>query len=164
MKIIVGVKHVPDTETKIKPAADGRSIDEAGIEYVLNPYDEYAVEQAVQLVEKNGGEVVIVTVGKEAAVSSIRAAMAMGAHRGILVKFDGQFLDSGLTALALKAAIEQDGSPDLIYRQGRGGPFRSARGRFGALHRAPGFRRPRIQDRHGARRRPAAAPGRWPRR
>ena len=72
------------------------------------------MEQAVQLVEKNGGEVIIVTVGKAAAAGTIRAAMAMGAHRGILVTVESQFLDSQITAKALKAAIEQDGQADII--------------------------------------------------
>ncbi len=65
--------------------------------------------------KKNDGEVVIVTVGKDAAVSTIRGALAMGAHRAILVKTDSQFLDSSLTAKAMKAAIEQDGAGDLIF-------------------------------------------------
>jgi electron transfer flavoprotein beta subunit len=70
----------------------------------------------VQRVEKAGsGEVIVVTVGPAAAVSTMRAAMAMGAHRGILVKVQSQFVDSTLTGLALKAAIEQDGSPDIIF-------------------------------------------------
>jgi electron transfer flavoprotein beta subunit len=69
----------------------------------------------VQLVEKNGGEVIVVTVGKAAAAGTIRAAMAMGAHRGILVTVDGQFLDSQITAKALQAAIEQDGQADIIF-------------------------------------------------
>jgi electron transfer flavoprotein beta subunit len=59
--------------------------------------------------------VVIVTVGKPAAVATIRAAMAMGAHRGILVKVESQFVGSQVTAQALKAAIEQEGPPDLIF-------------------------------------------------
>ena len=115
MQIYVCVKHVPDTAANIK-VADQIGFDDKTCKFVVNPYDEYAVEEAVQLVEKEGsGEVIIVTVGKEAALESIRGALAMGAHRGILVKIDSQFLDSSLTARALKAAIEQDGSPDLIF-------------------------------------------------
>lgn len=115
MQIYVCVKHVPDTAANIK-VTEQAGFDEKTCKFVLNPYDEYAVEEAVQLVEKEGsGEVVIVTVGKEAAMESIRGALAMGAHRGILVKIDSQFLDSSLTAQALKAAIEQDGRPDIIF-------------------------------------------------
>ena len=115
MQIYVCVKHVPDTAANITVAGETGFEDKA-IKFVANPYDEYAIEEAVQLVEKAGeGEVVVITVGQEAAVSSMRSALAMGAHRGILVKVDSQFLDSTLTSLALKAAIEQDGKPDIIF-------------------------------------------------
>ena len=117
MQIYVCVKHVPDTAATINIVGDTGYKDTA-CKFIINPYDEYAVEEAVQRVEKAGsGEVIVVTVGPEAAVSTMRAAMAMGAHRGILVKVQGQFLDSTLTSLALKAAIEQDGdgAPDIIF-------------------------------------------------
>jgi electron transfer flavoprotein beta subunit len=115
MQIYVCVKHVPDTAATINVVGDAGYNDTA-CKFIINPYDEYAVEEAVQRVEKAGsGEVVVVTVGPEAAVSTMRSAMAMGAHRGILVKVQGQFLDSTLTSLALKAAIEQDGTPDMIF-------------------------------------------------
>jgi electron transfer flavoprotein beta subunit len=114
MKIIVCVKHVPDTAATIKVAGDN-GYEEGGVKFVVNPYDEFGIEEAVRIVEKQGGEVVILTVGKQAAVSTIRSAMAMGAHRAILVKTDSQFLDSRLTALAMQAVIEQDGMPDLIF-------------------------------------------------
>ena len=117
MQIYVCVKHVPDTAATINIVGDTGYKDTA-CKFIINPYDEYAVEEAVQRVEKAGsGEVIVVTVGPEAAVSTMRAAMAMGAHRGILVKVQSQFLDSTLTSLALKAAIEQDGdgAPDIIF-------------------------------------------------
>ena len=114
MQIYVCVKHVPDTAANIKVVGEN-GFDDGGCKFIANPYDEYAVEQAVQLVEKNGGEVIVVSVGKAAAAGTIRAAMAMGAHRGILVKVDSQFLDSQVTARALKAAIEQDGRADIIF-------------------------------------------------
>jgi electron transfer flavoprotein beta subunit len=115
MQIYVCVKHVPDTAANIK-VTEPTAFDDQTCKFVVNPYDEYAVEEAVQRVEKEGsGEVVIVTVGKEAALDSVRGALAMGAHRGILVKIDSQFLDSSLIARALKAAIEQDGAPDIIF-------------------------------------------------
>jgi electron transfer flavoprotein beta subunit len=114
MKIYVCVKHVPDTAANIKIVGEN-GFDDTGCKFIVNPYDEYAVEQAVQLVEKGGGEVVIVTVGKAAAAGTIRGALAMGAQRGILVTVENQFLDSRSTAKALRAAIEQDGKPDLIF-------------------------------------------------
>jgi electron transfer flavoprotein beta subunit len=114
MKVYVCVKHVPDTAASIKTAGEN-GFDDATVKFIVNPYDEYAVEQAVRLVESAGGEVVAVSVGKEAAVATLRSAMAMGAARGILVTVDRQFLDSEITSLALKAAIEKDGKPDLIF-------------------------------------------------
>jgi len=114
MKICVCVKHVPDTAASIKLAGE-TGFEDSEIKFVSNPYDEYGIEEAVSLVEKQGGEVVIVTVGKSAATATIRSAMAMGANRAILVKTESQFLDSDLTARALKIVMEQDGLPDMIF-------------------------------------------------
>jgi electron transfer flavoprotein beta subunit len=114
MKICVCVKHVPDTAASIKLAGDNGFVD-TEIKFVANPYDEYGVEEAVCLVEKQGGEVIVLTVGKIDAKATLQGAMAMGAHRAILVKTDSQFLDSQLTARALKAALEKDGLPDMIF-------------------------------------------------
>ena len=115
MQIYVCVKHVPDTAANITIAGE-TGFDDKAIKFVINPYDEYALEEAVKMVESAGnGEVVVVTVGQAAAESTIRSALAMGAHRGILVKVDSQFLDSTLTGQAIKAAIEQDGQPDIIF-------------------------------------------------
>ena len=133
MKIYVCVKHVPDTAAKIT-VVDGSGFSET-CKFIVNPYDEYAVEEAVQLTKQAGeGEVVIVTVGKETAVNTMRAALALGADRGILVKTDAQFVDSSLTAEALKIAIEQDGGPDLVFcgkqsidSEGMQTPFRLAK-------------------------------------
>ena len=114
MKIFVCVKHVPDTAATIKLAGD-TGFDDSDLKFISNPYDEYGIEEAVSIVEKQGGEVVILTVGRAAAVSTIRSAMAMGAQRAILVKTDTRFLDPDLTAKALKAAMEQDGLPDMVF-------------------------------------------------
>lgn len=114
MKICVCVKHVPDTAATIKIEGDA-GFKDSEIKFVVNPYDEYGIEEAVKLVEKNGGEVVIVTVGKPEADATIRSALAMGAERGILVTTDSQFLDATLTAKALKAAMEKDGLPDIVF-------------------------------------------------
>jgi len=91
MKICVCVKHVPDTAATIKLAGEN-GFKDSEIKFVVNPYDEYGVEEAVSLVEKQGGEVVIVTVGKAAAAATIRGAMAMGAHEGF--RGYGKFSDS----------------------------------------------------------------------
>ncbi len=113
MRIYVCVKHVPDTAVNIKITGD------SGFEQVKcvpNPYDEYAVEEAVSLVEKNGeGEVIAICVGNQTAVNSLRSVMAMGAHRSILVKTDEQFVNHELTASAIAKVIEQEGPADLIF-------------------------------------------------
>jgi electron transfer flavoprotein beta subunit len=113
MKIFVCVKHVPDTVANIKVVGEN-GYDES-VKFVMNPYDEYAVEEAVRTVHKNGGEVVAISVGKQNAANTVRSALSVGADRGILVKTDTQFVNSATTALALKAVIEQDGAPDLIF-------------------------------------------------
>lgn len=115
MQIYVCVKHVPDTAANIK-VTGANGFDDEACKFIVNPYDEYALEEAVRLSEKNANaEIVAVSVGKPAAEKTLRSALAMGAHRGILVKTDQQFLDSTTTAQALKAAIAADGSPDIIF-------------------------------------------------
>ncbi len=114
MKIYVCVKHVPDTAAKITVVGETGFAETC--KFIVNPYDEYSLEEAVQINGRAGrGEVVVVTVGKESAVTTLRSALALGADRGILVKTEAQFLDSALTGRALKKAIEQDGVPDLIF-------------------------------------------------
>ncbi len=114
MKIAVCIKRVPDTETRIRIAGDGKSIDEAGVKFVLNPYDEYAVEEALRLKEKAGqGEVVAIAMGTEQSQETIRTALAMGADRGILLKIDRRVLDPFVAAKALAAEMK-DGGYDLI--------------------------------------------------
>ena len=106
MKIAVLLKQVPDTETKIKVKADGSGIEEADIKWVINPYDEYAVESALRLKEKLGaGEVVVVSVGPKRVVEAMRQAMAMGADRGIRVDTEGIAIDNYLTAVALAKVV-----------------------------------------------------------
>jgi len=113
MKIYVCVKHVPDSAANII-VSQGNRFDES-VKYVINPYDEIAVEEAVRVKEQNGNsEVIAVTLGREGAINTIRTALSMGADRGILITTDAR-PDSIITARALKAAIEQDGRPDIIF-------------------------------------------------
>ncbi len=113
MNIIVCVKQVPDTETRIKIGADKKSIDPTDINWILNPYDEYAVEEALRIKEKQGNTTVtVISVGPERTTSALRNAIAMGADEAVLVKTD-QALDSLATAKALAAAIK-DMPYDLI--------------------------------------------------
>ena len=113
MKIYVCVKHVPDSAATIT-IRENNQIDE-GVTFLLNPYDEHAVEEAARLkAQFENSEVIAVTLGKEGALNTLQSALAMGADRGILVRTNNPF-DSILAARALKAAIEQDGRPDLIF-------------------------------------------------
>ena len=114
MKIAVCIKRVPDTETRVRVAADGVSADEAGVKFILNPYDEFAVEEALQRKEKAGaGEVVVVSLGAEAALETMRTALAMGADRGVLLKAEAVPADPLAVAKALAAELK-DGGYDLI--------------------------------------------------
>ncbi|MEI8134884.1 MAG: electron transfer flavoprotein subunit beta/FixA family protein [bacterium] len=111
MKIIVCVSHVPDTTTKINLTADAKQVDAAGVKFILNPYDEFAVEEALRLKEKNGGEVIAISVGSDTSKEAIRQALAMGADKGILVK--GEKSDSFSVAEMLASAISPLGA-DII--------------------------------------------------
>ena len=105
MKIFVCIKQVPDTESKIKLKADGSGIDETGLKWVINPYDEYAIEEAVKIKEANGGtpSVTVMTVGPKArAVDALRTALAMGADDALVV--DAPYDTDELTFARLFAA------------------------------------------------------------
>jgi electron transfer flavoprotein beta subunit len=107
MNILVCIKQVPDTETRIKIAGNKKSIDPTDVNWILNPYDEYAVEEALQIKERLGDTIVtVISVGSERTVSAIRSALAMGADEAVLVKTN-QVLDSLATAKALAAAIKE---------------------------------------------------------
>ena len=113
MNIIVCVKRVPDTETRIRVGDDGTAIDPSGVKYVLSPYDEFAVEAALRLKEEAGeGEVTVVTLGDDASQETLRTALAMGADRAVLL--NGEVTPDGLaTARALAAEI-QEADPPLV--------------------------------------------------
>ena len=114
MRIAVCIKRVADSETRVKPGPDGKSLDEAGVKFVLNPYDEFAVEEALKRREAAGsGEVAVFALGPAAAQETIRTALAMGADRGVLLQADRIPADGFETAKALAAAL-QDGGWDLI--------------------------------------------------
>ena len=115
MKIFVCVKQVPDTETKIKVGSD-QQIDPTGIKWVMNPYDEYAVEEALRLREKNSGaQIFVVTLGPKARVAEVlRTALAMGADEGILVDAPPN-LEPQITAKALATVIQQEGGAKIIF-------------------------------------------------
>jgi electron transfer flavoprotein beta subunit len=114
MKIAVCIKRVPDSETRVKIAADGKSLDDAGVKFILNPYDEFAVEEALRRKEAAGtGEVVVIALGGAAAQETIRTALAMGADRGVLLQTDAVPADGFETATAIAAELKDKGW-DLI--------------------------------------------------
>jgi electron transfer flavoprotein beta subunit len=86
MNIVVCVNHVPDTEAKVKVGQDGKTIDPAGVNFILNPYDEFAIEAALKLKEQNGGQTIAMTLGGDAGKESLRKALAMGIDKAILLK------------------------------------------------------------------------------
>ncbi len=114
MKIVVCVSTVPDSTTKIKVGGNGKSIDEAGVTFIINPYDEFAVEEAVQLKEKNTGEVVAVSFGTDRAKEGIKKAFQMGADKGILIKAAGDEFDSFTVAKNLATVIKEL-NPDIVF-------------------------------------------------
>jgi electron transfer flavoprotein beta subunit len=116
MKIFVCVKQVPDTETRIQLKADKSGIEETAIKWVLNPYDEFAVEEALKVKEAAGsGTVTVISIGPKGRVTdSLRTAMAMGADDGIVIDCS-DYLDSFLTAKALAGAIKKEGTFDMVF-------------------------------------------------
>jgi electron transfer flavoprotein beta subunit len=116
MKIAVCIKRVPDSETRVKIAPDGKSLDEAGVKFSVNPYDEFAIEEALRRKEKAGtGEVVVVSLGPAAAQETIRTALAMGADRGILLQVDRIPADGFAVAQALAAELKPGGYDVILF-------------------------------------------------
>ena len=115
MKILVIVRQTPDTEAKIQTNSAGNGIQTDDIKWILNPFDEFAVEEAVQIKEKSNAEVVVLTVGSDKAVDAIRTALAMGGDSGVHIK-DDAFADMDTYALAkvIGAKIKALGDIDLI--------------------------------------------------
>ncbi len=124
MKIVVCVKQVPDTETRVHIAPEGNAIVESDINWIVSPYDEFALEEALKIKEAQGGEVVVVTVGPDRALSALRTGLAMGADSAVHVKdpaLDGA--DTLATARALAGALKTLAPVDLVLcgQQGVGG-------------------------------------------
>uniref|UniRef100_UPI001F59C5B2 electron transfer flavoprotein subunit beta/FixA family protein n=1 Tax=Anaeromyxobacter terrae TaxID=2925406 RepID=UPI001F59C5B2 len=112
MKLLVTAKRVEDPESRIQVKPDGTGIVTDGVNYKMNPFDEIAVEEALRLRERHGGEVVVVSIGGERSVTEIRAALAMGADRGVLVRHEGP-LDPAVVSAILARVFEQE-KPDLV--------------------------------------------------
>lgn len=121
MNSVVCIAHVPDTESRIKIAADGRKVDEAGLKFIVSPYDEFALEEAIRLKEKSGGDVTVVTFGPDRAQQGLREALARGATKALHVKGDVSDADALGIAKVLAAAI-QSVPHDVVFfgKQGVG--------------------------------------------
>lgn len=113
MRIAVCLRRVPDTTTKIVIGPSGTSIDEAGVKFVPNPYDEYAIEAALALKEQAGaGETVVVALGGDAVQETMRTALAMGVDRG--VHLQGVTSADGLENAKLLAEHVRGGGYDVV--------------------------------------------------
>ena len=88
MKILVPIKRVPDPATTIRVMPDGSGIATDNVKWVINPFDEIAIEEALRIKEKQQGEVVLITIGQSTWQEQLRTGLAMGADRAILVKTD----------------------------------------------------------------------------
>jgi electron transfer flavoprotein beta subunit len=124
MKIVVCVKQVPDTEARIRIAPEGNAIVETDVNWIVSPYDEFAIEEALRIREKKAGEVVLVTAGPDRAQSALRTGLAMGADSAVHVKDPlVDATDTLGTARALAAAIKGLAPYDLVLtgQQGVGG-------------------------------------------
>ena len=114
MKILVCVKQVPATDSRIKPAGDGKAVDPTGVEFVVNPYDEFAVEEALRIKEKLGGEVVAVGIGGAKAEEGLRTCLALGCDRALVLKDESYVGGEAMTTAKALAAIVKSQSPDLV--------------------------------------------------
>lgn len=115
MNIYVCIKQVPDTETKIKLNADSSGIDTTGVKWIMSPYDEFAVEEALRLKEKNAGSTVtVLSAGPTRVVDAIRTALAMGADNGVHVEIS-ETADNALAAKALAGALKKETKVDIVF-------------------------------------------------
>jgi len=114
MKFVVCINHVPDTETKVKVGADGKTIDKTGVNYMLSPYDEFAVEASLRLKEKLGGETIVLSLGGDAHKESIRKALAMGVEKAILLK-DDSTRDSYSIAFTLAEELKRLSADCVLF-------------------------------------------------
>lgn len=109
MKIAVLIKQVPDTETKIVINGDKSGIDETGVKFIISPYDEYAVEEAIKL----GTDTTVISMGPERCIESIRTALAMGIQKAVHIDTAGKSYDAFQTATVI-ASVLREGNYQLI--------------------------------------------------
>jgi electron transfer flavoprotein beta subunit len=115
MNITVCIKQVPDTETRIKLNADSTWIDTTGIKWIVSSYDEFAIEEALRLRDKNpGSTVTVLSAGPLRVVDAIRNALAMGADNGIHIELP-ESADNNMAAKALAGALKKEAKVDVVF-------------------------------------------------
>ncbi len=115
MNIFVCIRQVPDTTTRIKLREDGNGIDETDIQWIISPHDELAIEEALQLRDRQpGSTVTVLSAGPERVVESLRMALAMGADSAVRLDLPGD-TDSVVNSQALAAAIDKQGTADVVF-------------------------------------------------
>jgi electron transfer flavoprotein beta subunit len=113
VKILVTAKRLMDPETKVRLKKDNSGVETDGVKFVVNPFDENAIEEALRLKEKNAGsEVVVMSIGKPEVVEQIRTGLAMGGDRGIHINTTAE-VDSDAVARLVAKIVEQE-KPDLV--------------------------------------------------
>jgi len=112
MNVVVCINHVPDTETKIRVGSDGTTIDRTGVNFMMSPYDEIAVEEGLRIRDRFKGVLTVISLGTDASKETLRKALAMGADRAVLLKDDG-IRDSYATASGLAEEIRGI-MPDVV--------------------------------------------------
>ncbi|MDA2931099.1 electron transfer flavoprotein subunit beta/FixA family protein, partial [Acidobacteria bacterium AH-259-O06] len=114
MKILTCLKEVPDRDTRYEIDAEGTGIKESDLTFEISECDEYSLEESLKLQEKHGGEVVILTLGRERAEKSVRKGLAMGANRGILIKDEESKITTPHAVAAVLAEVLEQEEYDLI--------------------------------------------------
>jgi electron transfer flavoprotein beta subunit len=132
MKIIACVRQTPDTETVVKIAGDGKSVETDGIKYIIGPYDEYSLEAAVQIKSEAGGNVTALSMGPSRVTEALRSCLAKGADAAVHINTDGSENDDALmVASALAAQIKSMDGFDLVFTSTKGSD--SDRGAVGPM-------------------------------
>lgn len=120
MKIICCVRQTPDTETVVKIAGDGKSVQTDGVKYIIGPYDEYSLEAAVQLKGETSGNVTALSLGPARVTEALRSCLAKGADAAVHINTGDELVDDALTvAQALAAQIKNSGDYDLVFTSNR---------------------------------------------
>ena len=115
MNIYACIKQVPDTETRIKLSPDNSGIDTTGIKWIMSSYDEFAIEEALRLREKNAGSIVtVISAGPARVVEAIRTALAMGADNGVHIEIP-ENADNNMAAKALAGALKKEAKVDIVF-------------------------------------------------